>query len=265
MHRASMLATTAALSLGLVQAAAAGDLQLKARPLPPSLAFNWTGFYVGGNVGYSSSDRKSSSLTLTSPNETPVSDSFTLAPSGWLGGFQAGYNWQTNNLLFGIEGDWQRTNQKDSFCGFFNCEPANETNDGSTTINQKLSWIATLRGRIGYAQDRWLIYLTGGAAWGKVHTDISEVCPDGCGPNVSDESATFGSFSKTKSGWVVGTGIEVALTDNWSLKGEYLHVDLGTVTNSITGTGPFTTTLQSRVRDEIARVGINYRFGYARY
>src|SRR6266508_294767 len=91
---------------------------------------------------------------------------------------------------------------------------------------------------------------------------MSSGCPIGCGPNVDTTSSTFGSFSNTKGGWVVGAGIEVALAANWSLKGEYLHVDLGTITNSITGAGPFTTTLDSRVRDEIVRVGVNYRFGW---
>jgi outer membrane immunogenic protein len=225
--------------------------------------YSWTGFYIGGNVGYSASDRSASSLSLVSPGFAPVGENFSLAPSGWLGGAGVGYNWQMRNWVFGVEGDWQWTGQKDSFCGLFACSPT--ISDGFTTVTERLSWFATARGRVGYAVDRTLFYVTGGGAWAKVKTDIAEVCPTGCGPNLSTAQSALGSFSDTKAGWVVGGGIESAVWRNWTVKAEYLHLDLGTLTRSVGvagGAEPFTTTLQSRIRDNIFRVGVNYHFGW---
>src|SRR5262249_37777655 len=151
-------------------------------------------------------------------------------------------------------GDWQWANQKDSVC-LTEClipEPF-------LTVEQKLRWLATLRGRLGYAWQSWLWFVTGGAAWGSVRENDA----------LSDDSTVptaLAGFSQTRSGWTLGGGIETALSGNWSAKFEYLYVDLGTTTNSFTFTGsiPAATlaeTVNTHVRDNVFRVGLNYRFG----
>ena len=258
------IATIAAASMvvAFTQIASAADLGrpvYKAPPPPaPVPVYSWTGFYIGGNVGYSASDNAHSSTTFLDGTDT-IGSPFTLAPSGWLGGVQGGYNWQFSpHGVLGLEGDWQWTSQNDSVCGLISfCDDGIE---GSFNISTKLQWIATVRARLGWAQDHWLYYVTGGVAWGQDHTTIGTVCPDGCGPTIFTVSNTTTTFTNTRDGWVVGGGIEVALTDNWTSKVEYLHVDLGTLNNTLI-TGPYTITLSSPIRDNIFRVGLNYKFG----
>src|SRR5262249_26043006 len=108
----------------------------------------------------------------------------------------------------------------------------------------KLPWFATLRGRIGYAfADRWLVYGTGGAAWVNAKTDV-----------VATGLGTA-SFDTTRTGWTAGAGLEFAIDRNWSVKGEYLHVDAGTfsASNGLVG-------VSVHVKEDIGRVGFNYRF-----
>lgn len=244
----------------VASSAVAADLAVKAptASVVPA-AYSWTGFYVGANVGYGAGERESSTLTLVSPAAFDVfTQGFTLAPSGWVGGAQAGYNWQSGRWVLGVEGDFQWTGQRDSFCGFFQCAPALDT----TTINQRIPWFATARARVGVAAESTLFYVTGGGAWAKVRTDILENCPAGCSPDLVTAQTAGGSFSDTKAGWVIGAGIEAAVSANWTVKAEFLHLGLGTVTRSIGvagGAEPFTTTFQSRIRNDVVRVGVNYR------
>ena len=181
--------------------------------------------------------------------------------NGFIGGGQLGYNWQQGAWVFGLEGDIQFSNERKSgdVCTVAGCPV------GSTvfTRDYKLDWFGTARGRVGFLPaERILLYATGGLAYG----------------NFSGSSSTLpmniGTWSTLNAGWTVGAGVEAALGANWSVKFEYLYMDLGDVggssaTNVVTATtvGRATTTttlayvFNTRFTDNIVRVGLNYKFG----
>ncbi len=148
-----------------------------------------------------------------------VSNSNT-SPSGLEGGVQGGYNWQNGQFVFGAETDLQLSGSEDTFAPFKFSNP----------------WFGTLRGRGGFAYSNFLFYLTAGLAYG----------------NVKAESA-FLSESRTQLGWTVGLGGEMGISQNWSAKLEYLYMDLGSRTYSVTGTS-------NAFHDNVLRVGLNYHF-----
>jgi outer membrane immunogenic protein len=216
---------------------------------------NWSGFYVGGNLGGAVARNVSRSVNN---NFFPagVSDDFNLMPNGYLGGAQAGYNWQTGSLVLGLEADIQGSSQRDNKACLFGCTTGFPTSD---IYDQKLTWLGTARGRLGVSVGRTLFYGTAGAAFGSVQTTLTE--------------ASFGNptvvtkFSQNRSGWTVGGGIESPfemfglLGPNWTSKTEYLYVDLGsssgTYANVALGT---TTAFTTRVTEHIFRSGLNYHF-----
>jgi outer membrane immunogenic protein len=180
--------------------------------------FTWTGFYLGlnggGGWGQSSWDRTG-----------------TFDLSGGVIGGTVGFNWQTGQLVLGIEGDadWSGvTGTTSTLCPV-----------GCTTRND---WLGTVRGRVGYAFDRFLPYVTGGLAAG----DIRATTPG------------FAGATQTNLGWTIGAGMEVAIAGNWSAKAEYLHVDLGSF-NCGLACGLVTPDNVS-FRANLARGGVNYKF-----
>jgi outer membrane immunogenic protein len=241
-----------------------------------SPAYDWTGFYVGVNGG-GSAGRSDTDVVFTPTSGFLLigTGPFAFGPVsqnmvGPLGGAQAGLNWQTNAFVLGVEADIQATSQKSAAqlpavilvgaACIAPCVPPPPTPTmGALGFAQQLRWFGTARARVGFTPlDRWLVYATGGVAFGEVNTDAS-VTVAGIMPS------TTVSFSETKTGWVVGAGVEAALGGGWTGKVEYLHVDLGSVSGAFTSTtgfpfrGNFVAT--SRVTDEIGRVGVNYRFG----
>jgi outer membrane immunogenic protein len=234
--------------------------------------YNWNGFYLGGNLGYSWG-RSSTDYTLGQVTGGGVAGTGLDAASssidlkGMLGGLQLGYNWQRTNWVFGLETDFQWTGQKGStsfscvsaaLCGF---PPAVTTN-----IDQKLKWFGTARGRIGPTiSPTAFVYLTGGLAYGRFDTDLSVA---GVAGNGVTPTSTLASFSTTKVGWVIGAGAEGVISGKWTAKIEYLYIDFGTVSG-----GPITSTtapaartnfvtaaFSSRMTDNILRVGLNYKY-----
>jgi outer membrane immunogenic protein len=216
-------------------AAQAADMPIKApyyKGPPRSVVsyHNWAGFYVGVNGGYGWG-KGSLDFPATS-----------FSPQGWLLGATAGYNHQAGSIVLGIEGDYDWSSVKGTAaCGAFVCELSNP-------------WLGTLRGRAGYAFDRWLPYLTAGAAFGRVK--LTSTSP----------LLTVSESSKTQTGWTAGAGLEYAFTGNWSAKLEYLYVDLGSFDCSATcgGVAPNNVSF----RENIVRAGLNYKFGgplYSRY
>jgi outer membrane immunogenic protein len=247
---------------------------------------NWGGFYIGGNVGGSIGRDPSHDAVTILPTGiagggvapgvvNPLSDvTFTHSPAGAIGGGQIGFNWQISKWVLGVEGDWDWSGQTDRlarqnfFASSVNVAPAQLAyND-----EQKLSWLATARARAGWAQDCFLWYVTGGAAWGRVESNYAlQITQLGGAPTFGTEGGALGT-STTKTGWTIGGGVETVLSwlgasNRWSGKLEYLYVDLGSVANSFTVANSavpgsiYTFSSNSSVRDHIVRVGLNYHFG----
>jgi outer membrane immunogenic protein len=237
-------------------------------PPPPPAWYDWTGFYVGGNGGYSFG-RASTTITTTT-GIAPFSGSQNV--NGGLGGGQIGYNWQFNhNWVLGIEADIQGTGQSGS-------DPlptvltaggpailALPTTTTIGSISEKLPWFGTVRGRLGYEPaDRLLIYGTGGLAYGEVDTSTSVTATTAFAGAPPLAVATASANARNvQVGWTVGGGLEYAFAPRWSVKVEYLYVDLGSFTNTFAGTGPAfpTLTASTHFTDNIVRAGINYNFG----
>lgn len=202
--------------------------------VPPAPIFSWTGFYYGAQVGYG-----------WGKNNFNVNDSFgdfnrfSYTTNGVIGGLHVGYNMQWNQLVLGLEGDIDATSQSKQFNGPF---PFGSSLVGggllaaplggnfNYTVHHVLE--ASIRGRVGYAWDRVLVYATGGVALGDFNTGISGTFPAGVvvgGPNAGPFNAFGGStnFSTDRVGWTVGGGLEYALTNNWSLRAEYRYTDFG--------------------------------------
>ena len=258
-----------ALSVGVANAA---DLPMKAPPYFPPMAApsNWTGWYIGANAGWvgSASDTINNTGTDTGAGglgtgitSGAIPTSTNLGYDGFIGGGQIGYNWQINNWVFGLEGDFDGASAK------ANSTIGPITIPGfvpqTTTYSRELDWLATVRGRVGFtATPDLLLYATGGLAVGQTKIGNSFICPT-CVPAASTEATTVNTTTDTSAGWTVGAGLEWMFAPNWSVKAEYLYVDLGNHDSTITYTyGANTSTLTSSVNEtmHIARAGINYHF-----
>jgi iron complex outermembrane receptor protein len=254
---------------GAVYAPAAGLTSPMLFRAPMIAAWTWAGPYLGGTIGYSAG--KSNTDTAFSD---PVSGAELFATrrsrrlDGAIGGAQAGYNWLAGIWLAGIEGDVNYSGQRaklNAACPGDICNPA-VAGDPSVIANfedsQKLEWFATLRARLGVTVTPDAVaYVTGGVAVGEVMTAGTVFGFDGNGNPVN----TIVSSHNTQAGWTVGVGLEGRLAGNWTAKIEYLYLDLGTVT-TIPAPAPGATTavaFNSRVIDNLLRVGVNYKFDAA--
>jgi outer membrane immunogenic protein len=261
----SILATSA------VSASAAGTAQAAVAP-PPVALYSWTGFYVGGNIGYNWG-RSSDNSTLTNTAGTVLfASSGTSNLDGVIGGGQIGYNWQMQNWVWGLEADIQGSEEKggrEYTCPTGVCTPTTTVFVGFRTpllvipgaavpgnLTDKIDWFGTVRGRVGFlAGAKVLLYATGGLAYGGVNS--SEIIG----------APAFGfSTSDTRAGWTVGAGVEGVIGGNWTAKLEYLYIDLGTTSGSFLtpiaafGGGFVSANYSSHITDNILRVGVNYRF-----
>jgi outer membrane immunogenic protein len=238
-----------------------------AHAAPPVPVYNWTGWYAGGNIGYSwgraennYSEPGFSCCGLPTPNEQ------SAQLNGLIGGGQIGYNWEPNPYtVVGFETDFQGSGEKgsssasspygfdcfDGFCLF--------SGTVSNTVSSSILWFGTMRARVGVLIDpTLLLYGTGGLAYGRISTS-GTITDTGCTPTCS---WSYGN-STLQVGWTTGVGIEglIPNTTNWTWKLEALYVNFGT----ISGTGydsdfasPYS--WSTKVTDSILRVGINYQF-----
>ncbi len=206
------LAAVAAFA-ALTPAAFAADMPVAQAPVEAMVAeqasFDWTGFYVGAFGGYGFGEA-----------ETTLDGSADI--EGPLAGGTVGYNHQMGQFVVGLEADG-------AWSGIDN-------EDDSLAFDTSIDWLSTVRGRVGFALDSFLIYGTGGAAIGEVTYDA--------GGGVGEES-------DTRVGWAAGGGVEAALTDNISVKGEYLYVDLGEEEIGGDDVG---------INAHTVKGGVNYRF-----
>jgi outer membrane immunogenic protein len=214
-----------------------------ASPAAFAPAYNWAGFFLGGTIGYGLG-HNDSTFTPNAGFGGPVTEAFDLSPRGFDAGGILGYNWQFGSWVVGLEGDFQGSTGSGYLTSLA---------DG-TTVDQKLSWFGTARGRLGYSVGQALIYGTAGVAFGEVKEGITQ-------------GATSASFTHTKSGFAVGGGIENKLdlfgllSPNWTTRTEYLFVDLGSVTDTIVPvTGAPAQTLNSNINEHIWRTVVTYKF-----
>jgi outer membrane immunogenic protein len=216
-------------SLSLVALAAAAT-QATAADLPRQMPvkapaymapyYNWTGFYLGINGGYGFGNSNWSAAGTGNFNT-----------NGGLIGGTAGYNWQIGQAVLGLEGDGD-------WSGISGSTTNSLCPGGCKTSND---WLATVRGRVGYAADRWMPYATAGAAFGDIKASIPG----------------FTAVDTTKVGWTVGAGVEFAISGPWTAKLEYLYVDLGNASCAVCGpSSPDNVSL----KENIVRGGVNYRF-----
>jgi outer membrane immunogenic protein len=261
-----------AATLGLVAISAApalaADLPVKSPPPAPVMApvWNWNGFYIGVNGGYSWG-RSTRDLNFFNPLNGVTIASGTGGGrdlNGGLFGGQLGYNWQTANWVFGIETDAQWTGQKGSttvLCPVAGCFAPGVAAGTAASLSDELEWFGTFRGRGGMlVTPSVLLYVTGGLAYGSLQTEVALTRFTATGIPVT----AVGSRSSDKFGWTIGGGIESMFAANWSAKIEYLYMDLGSVSNSVvlpTASGiPLGANVTSRVTDSIIRGGISYHF-----
>lgn len=263
-----ILSGIAAAAWLLATGAFAADLPAYTRaPMFVDPVFNWTGFYVGGNIGYSWG-RSSDSSTLTNTAGTVLfASTGTTDLNGVVGGGQIGYNWQIQNWMWGLEADIQGTNEKgtrDFICSAGVCVPTPPAILAPVVgipvpvaLNQKIDWFGTVRGRAGVlATPALLLYATGGLAYGEVDSNAT----------IGAASTAFANTGATNFGWTAGAGIEGAIGGGWTARLEYLYVDLGRVNGSFLttinafGGGVLSANYSSHITDNIVRVGINYKF-----
>jgi outer membrane immunogenic protein len=227
----------AALSLGLATVSSAADLRPAYKapaPVAAPVQYSWSGFYIGGHAGagwFGDSD----------------SNAF------FVGGGQIGYNWALSpNWVIGIEADISATDQSTSGAvAVF--DPI--LGPGTITASADLNWIASVRGRLGYTWDRFMVYFTGGGAWADLEGSATAAFP-------AVGTATV-TASADASGWVIGGGAEWMFAPNWTLGVEYLHYEFDDISGTVTGPGGsvafnFSGDVGSI---DVVRARLNYKFG----
>ena len=243
MHKGTMRRVKLAL-LGLAGAAMFGsgamaaDLSRPVYKAPPAgalpVTYDWTGFYIGGHIGYGWADKSWQDL-VGFGNVSHKAD-------GFLGGGQVGFNYQTGMFVFGVEGDFSWADIKGgSTIGPVIGLPLGANFD--TTVD----FTSTLTGRLGLAFDRWLVYGKGGVAWAR--------------DRFSTTAYTFPAsvdVTDTRLGWTAGAGVEYAFLPNWSAKLEYNFMDFG---NKAVSFAPGRSTDVDQ-QIHAVKFGINYKFGF---
>lgn len=233
---------------------------------------NWTGFYIGADLGgaIQSGDTTSNFVQNTAPPTDSNMQGAALHGARPVGGAHAGYNRQfAGSWVAGVEGDWQWTGARTSLCRqtSVNSSDCADNGFGYATLDGETRSIGSLRGRLGYAIDRVLVYGTGGAAFADTHTSLGVNCPQGCGANSIAITASADS-SKVRTGWVAGAGIETMLDSNWTVRAEYLHYGFGRQgdqfslpTNNCFADGPCGLSWSRDLNIDVVRAGVSYRLG----
>jgi outer membrane immunogenic protein len=226
----------------------------------------WSGFYVGANVTYAGGHNTGDTVLTRCCHDTATAgvssfDRYQLKPDGWFAGGNIGFNWQMHpHWLVGLEADYSagrasasRIDQTSSNLYFY-----------SDNIGQKVGELGTVRGRLGWISGGTLLFVTGGVASARVTTTVSdyEAAPLFVFPPAWSGS---GQVSERRYGWTLGGGVESRLTDAWSLKLEYLFVDLGSQQFSFVSSQPglgnrSTVTVHTDISEHLLRFGVNYRF-----
>lgn len=234
--RQFLLAATAVIAVS--SAAVAADT-VAVEPVVP--AYSWAGGYAGVHLGYGWGRTKVTELdgySFSSSGDTE----FKFNSNGFLGGVHAGYNWQSDRLVYGVELDFTAAD--------INNTVANSMIPGSDeSFSTKIDWFSTARARLGYSIDRFLPFVTGGVAFGHVRSSYDD----------NDEGQDNHAIADdVVAGWTVGAGAQYALTDNWSLRAEYLYVDLKDSQGAFSDGETFRYDFDNNIH--VVRLGASYRF-----
>jgi outer membrane immunogenic protein len=254
-----LLASVGLVALGIAVPASAADLPRKGPAVAPVAVapiFNWTGFYIGGHIGWAHTDKE------INHNFDPLFFDVHRRDhemDGFLGGGQIGFNWQTGALVFGVEGQF-------SWVDFDNDDRCFTHRDrviggvvvvgaGDVHCGHKADWLATAAVRLGFAANNWLFYVKGGAAF------IDESFRFHA-PGFSGAFVVNGNGDDTEVGWMVGVGFEYGFTPNWSAKIEYNFMDFGDRDFHFRDT-VFLNDHRINIEQQVhvVKFGINYRFG----
>lgn len=238
--------------------AVAADIPVQAPvyKAPVVHAFSWTGCYVGGHVGGIRNDSELSAYPSGSYAAATVAAgtySYDVDGTSFTGGGQYGCNYQTGSLVFGLDSSFSWAGIDETVNATHAAVPALVAYSETTT--QQVDWYSTSRARLGWAHDRWMIFVAGGLATGRVESTYNSPLAGGV--------AYSASQSKTRYGWTLGAGLEYALSENWFVRGEYLYVDLGKYSyTSLPSAGAPTLTWDTAVdtRFHVARIALSYRF-----
>ena len=227
----------AAALVALPTVATAADLGSRRVAVPAAVlapVHSWTGFYVGLNAGYGFAN---TNLNTRSEGFLPGSG------GGFVGGGQIGYNYQINNVVLGVEGDF----------GYFGVRRSASLTEAGETVSGRwqTNWDASVRARLGLAVDRTLFYVTGGVAF----TDLS-VRATNSTPGLTETI----SASHNRVGWTIGAGVEHAFAPNWTARAEYLYANYGSKGLTFNYGGQTETTQGIRLETHKFRVGVNYLF-----
>ena|ERR1044071_6103001 len=234
----TLLATAS--GIVLAGSAQAADLPLKAAPMALPIT-NWTGFYIGGHIGAGTS--LDTCGLAAGGNSYACSDygrNLTARDTGFVGGVNAGYDWQDRSFVYGVAADWTWTSIHSKIVDV----------SGSSGYQSKVNWLASFRGRAGLAVENTLVYATGGLALGNFKECIA------CGGTGTDWAH---SSTNTWVGWVAGVGVEHKFNRNWSVDFKYLHYAFGSRDIDTTYS---TTTYHHRFSHsvDVATIGLNYRW-----
>lgn len=271
----TLLALTTIAGLSWTAAALAADLPSRAyvAPAPVAPAFTWTGFYVGVNAGYVwSESRTRYDYVLSDPADVAEFAALGLVPpslgrdsDGFIGGGQIGYNYQMGQLVLGLEADLQYLDagQRDSQATTLS--DAFGTGTVTTSARSSIDWLGTVRARAGFAFDRALLYATGGLAYGRTR-DHSSIHSVGFDDDGSFDGLWAGGKNDARAGWVLGGGVEYAITQNVTARAEYLYYDLGKTNYVLAGTSTdpddefLGATAGRKTNGSIVRAGLNWKF-----
>jgi outer membrane immunogenic protein len=275
------LAAAAAIAAIMSGSAFAADMPLKAAPYVPT---SWAGGYWGLTLGWGYLD---SNVTDTPaafctagmggcPDAGPalagaIPSSYNVQPNGFLGGVEFGYNWQVGHIVYGLETDFSGANINGSTTSTLVGAVGPSVINVVGTAGERLSYLGTVRARLGWTPlDPLLFYATGGFAYGGVKSSmqltefVTGPCACGASPSVLTNS------SSTLTGWTVGGGAEWMFAPHWTVKGEYLYYDLGsmgyavpTLTQLNAAGTPFfgaSGAASASVKGGLTRVGINFKF-----
>ena len=251
MMKTSVLSAVALLAVSSA-AYAGGVAAVQVEPVvtvapAPALIYDWSGAYVGVILGTNWADTSTGDITTTDDPPALI-PGISYSSDGYSAGVEAGYNFQSNNWVYGVEVDVSKA----SIDGTLN----NFLDDGVGTnysVSTTTDWMASARGRLGYASERSLFYVTGGVAAAGVEAQLTDSYDNGA-------IVFTPSVSETRNGWVAGAGAEFTLDPRWSMKVEYLHYDFGSKTESfVEGTDRIIST-DATYKDNQARIGFNYHF-----